>query len=150
MNRRPAAGITLVELLVVLAIVAILASSSLYGYRGYVQRVNRIDASSALLRIASAQERHLMQHQQYAVKLADGPPDGLGLAARSERGLYRLRLETGSGPLEFRALAEVDPAGPQRHDRDCWVLELDHRGQRRAGALGQGISRDPAARCWGY
>lgn len=150
MSRGRYAGFTLLELLVVLAIIALLASSAASSYRGYVQRVNRIDASSALLRVAGAQERHRLEHQRYAEELAGTPPEGLGLSARSERGLYRLALTTGPEGLDFRASAEVDPAGPQRDDRACWRLELDHRGERLAAALGEGAGRAAAARCWGF
>lgn len=144
------AGYTLLELLVVLMIVAILATSAISSYRGYVQRVNRVDASSALLRIASAQERHRLAHQHYAGNLGAAPPDGLGLAARSERGLYRLALTTGREGLEFRVSAEVEPAGAQRDDLACWRLELDHRGERLAAALGEPAGPEAAARCWGF
>ena len=150
MNRRRGDGYTLLELLVVLALIAILTASAMASYRGYVQRVNRIDASSALLRVASAQERYRLAHQHYAGSLSEAPPDGLGLDVRSERGLYRLALATGPEGLAFRISAEVEPAGAQRDDFACWRLELDHRGERLAAALGQPAGRAAAARCWGF
>lgn len=150
MSRLRERGYTLLELLTVLVIIAILASSAVAGYRGQVQRVNRIDASSALLRVASAQERFRISHLRYADDLSAAPPLGLGLPAASERGFYRLALVAGPEGLDYRASAEVDPAGPQRADHACWRLELDHRGQRLAAALGDPASRAAAARCWGY
>jgi type IV pilus assembly protein PilE len=143
-------GYTLLELLVVLTIIGLLATSALSSYRGYVQRVNRMDASSALLRVAGAQERHRLAYQHYAWSLAAAPPEGLGLPTRSERGLYRLALAAGPEGLDFRVSAEVEPAGAQRDDLACWRLELDHRGERLAGARGQGTGRAAAARCWGF
>ena len=144
------AGYSLLELLVVLTIIAVLATSAVSSYRGSVQRVNRIDASSALLRVAGAQERHRLAHQRYAGSLSDAPPEGLGLAARSERGFYRLGLTTGPEGLDFRASAEVETTGAQRDDRSCWRLELDHRGERLAAALGEPARRAAAPRCWGF
>jgi type IV pilus assembly protein PilE len=150
MSRHRGAGYTLLELLVVLTIIAILSTSAMASYRGYVQRVNRIDASSALLRVAAAQERHRLAHQRYAGSLDDAPPEGLGLATRSERGFYRLALQTGPEGLDFRASAEVETTGAQRDDRGCWRLELDHRGERLAAALGEPAGRAAAPRCWGF
>ena len=52
-------GFSLVELMMVIVIIAILASVAVPGYRDYVQRAQRVDATAALLRIAAAQEKAL-------------------------------------------------------------------------------------------
>ena len=80
-----ATGMTLIELLVVVAIAAILALAALPGYRAYVLRANRVEARSALLAVAAAQETHYLHHNEYTTELTAGPPDGLGSRRRHRR-----------------------------------------------------------------
>ena len=53
-TRRAWAGFSLIELLIVVVIAAVLIGIGVPGYRQYVQRANRSDATAALLRIAWA------------------------------------------------------------------------------------------------
>jgi type IV pilus assembly protein PilE len=144
-------GFTLVELLVTVAIVGILAGLSIAGYGQYVRRANRTDATAALLRISSAQERFYLQNGRYAgpAELATPPPDGLGMAG-TERGYYELVLEEHPDGLAvgYEARAEAVATGPQAADKDCQVFIIDHSGARgardRDGAGGPAITD----RCW--
>ena len=73
----------------------ILATASVAGYRQYVQRANRVDASSALLRVSAAQERFYLQNGRYATtadELSNPPPGGPGIQG-TERGFYDLAVE---------------------------------------------------------
>jgi len=65
MNRKSNAGMTLVELLVVVLIVGILASIAVPSYRGYVIRANRADAKASLMATAAALERCYSQYRAY-------------------------------------------------------------------------------------
>ena len=59
-------GFTLVELLITVVIIGILAGLSITGYGQYIRRANRADATAALLRISTAQERFYLQNGRYA------------------------------------------------------------------------------------
>lgn len=58
-------GITLLELMVVVVIIGILASIAYPSYRQYVQRAKRTEAMSALLQIATEQERFYLNSNTY-------------------------------------------------------------------------------------
>ena len=73
----PQGGFTLVELMITLVIIGILIGVALPSYRQYVIRSNRVDATSALLRVAANQERFYLQNNTYSADLADvGFPGG--------------------------------------------------------------------------
>lgn len=146
-----ARGFSLVELLVTLAIAAIVTSLAVGGYRQYLKRANRVDATSALLRIASAQEKFYAQNGQYAdgAALAPAPPAGLGIPA-TERGYYVLdiQLDADGAAVGYTATATVAAGGPQADDADCWVFSVNERGlhaaETREGDAGAAITD----RCW--
>lgn len=148
---RGSRGFTLVELLVTVAIVSILAGLSIAGYGQYVRRANRSDATAALLRISSAQERFYLQNGRYAdpAELALPPPGGLGMTG-TERGYYDLVMEEHPDGLAtgYRARAEAVATGPQGADGDCQVFTIDQSGAR--GARDRDGADGPAVtdRCW--
>ena len=76
-------GFTLIELMITLAISGILMTLAVVSYERYVRRAGRVDATSALLRIASAQEKFYAQNGQYTDDLESAPPDGLGIDRKS-------------------------------------------------------------------
>ena len=144
-GRVPAApdGSTLLELVVALAIMALLASMAVPAYRGHVLRSHRVDAQSALLGLAAAQERFHLRHLRYAgqSELGPAPPDGLGLASTTAEGRYLLTID-GADAATFTASALA--SGPQADDRQCRIFRIDARGARSASdAAGQA-----ATRCW--
>lgn len=148
---RASGGFTLIELLVTVAIVALLATMATAGYRQYLRRANRVDATAALLRLASAQEKFYTQNGQYADAgaMATAPPAGLGIAG-TERGYYALDIELppGGAVVGFTARATVAQAGAQADDADCWVLAIDERGLRSAETRSGGTGAGVTERCW--
>lgn len=144
-------GFSLVELLVTLAILAILSSLAVGGYRQHLRRTNRVDATTALLRLAAAQEKHYAQNGQYADDdaLSLPPPAGLGIAG-TERGYYTLGILVGAGGAAtgYTATATVVSGGPQADDDACWMFTLNERGLR--GAIDRGGDATPSSGtdCW--
>jgi type IV pilus assembly protein PilE len=147
MPPRASLGVTLVELLTVLVVVALLAAIAVPSYRSYVVRSQRVDAQVALLRVQAAQEKFFLQHNRYADALTAAPPDGLGLRATSDGGLYALRLVVGAGemPATFVAEARPVPNGGQGDDARCQLFSIDSDGLRIARNA-QGADR--TAECW--
>jgi len=129
---RRAAGITLIELLVSLSIIGILLTGSLVNYQRHVQRMQRLEATTALLRLATAQERHLLQYRHFAGSITEAPPAGLALESSSPRGLYQLALHSSGGLPGWELSATVVADSAQRRDTQCWQFTLNHHGQRSA------------------
>jgi type IV pilus assembly protein PilE len=145
-------GFTLVELLIVVVIMAILASLSVSGYRQYVRRANRVDATSALLHLSAAQERFYLQNDRYATtadELSAPPPGGLGTAG-TEHGLYDLAVvpADAGATAGYSATATASSVGSQRDDDDCHVFSIDQSGRRGARDSGDTESAAIIARCW--
>ena len=145
-------GFTLIELMIVVVIMAILASASVAGYRQYVRRANRVDATAALLRVSAAEERFYLQNNHYATttdELGDPPPAGLGLSS-TERGLYDLSVEPAAdgAVLGYVATATARSDQSQRDDASCVSFSIDQSGQR-AASNSDGVSdAEISSSCW--
>jgi type IV pilus assembly protein PilE len=64
-------GFTLIELVVTMLIAAILAAIAIPAYSNYVRKARRVEAKSALLDIASLEERYFSTQQVYTQSLSD-------------------------------------------------------------------------------
>lgn len=143
-------GFSLIELLIVMVVIGIIMSISVPSYRQYLQRANRADATTALLRIAAAQERFFIQNGTYAsnAQLGLDPPAGLGFPG-TERGFYDLAIAAppGGGGLAagYVVTATVNAGESQHDDTDCWAFSTNERGQFAAETNGGG---DSTADCW--
>jgi len=125
-------GFSLIELLIVILLMSIIMGIGIPGYRQYVQRAARADATSALLRVAAAQEKFYLQNGIYATnaQLQAAPPAGLGFApGTTERGYYNLAI-TASSALAFTVQATPVPGEKQADDADCQTFTVNERGQR--------------------
>jgi type IV pilus assembly protein PilE len=136
------AGVTLLELMIVVVIIGILAVTAIPAYRGYTERVHRTEAKSALLELAANQERWYLQNNTYTGNLADlGFPGGL-----SEFGVYALDFTVAPDTTRFTARARPAAGGgtngvDQNRDDDCQEFTLNEQGVRTAAP-------DPNGSCW--
>lgn len=138
--------------MIVVVIMGILATASVAGYGRYVQRANRVDATSALLRASAAQERFYLQNNRYATtagELASPPPGGLGIGG-TERGFYLLDVQAAAGGAVagYTVSATASDSGPQRDDEDCGAFSIDQSGLRSARDSGGSESPEITGRCW--
>lgn len=69
--RTKRAGVTLVELMMVVAILAILASVSFSIYRHYFRSAFEVDPVSVLMAAKLAQEEYYADHDEYACRIED-------------------------------------------------------------------------------
>lgn len=135
---RHQAGITLIELMIVIVIVAILASLAVPSYRDYVLRTNRMEAVNGLLEVAACQERVYIKQNQYDTASCDvtrTTPNGhygLGMA-------YDNTLGTQQG---YTLTASAN--GGQTSD-SCGNLTLTSTGTRGASAASTAAEIE---RCW--
>jgi type IV pilus assembly protein PilE len=129
-----ARGVTLMELLTVVVIIGILASIAIPSYRKYLLRSHRGDATTALLRLQAAQEKHMLQYGVYVTTTANIPnahsAGGLGLGTTSDQGYYNLALAaTATG---YTATATPTASGGQLDDLHCRTYTVDENGVKRA------------------
>ncbi|HEX9695868.1 MAG TPA: type IV pilin protein [Actinomycetota bacterium] len=140
----PAAGFTLIEVVIALAIVAITTMIAAASYRDHIVRSHRVEAVQALLAAAAEQEKFHLSHGRYGDRLdaavGDEPP-GLPVASRTPGGHYALAVASASA-AEFSVVAT---ATSDRADPLCRMLSIDESGRR--GAMDAG-GADSTRRCW--
>jgi type IV pilus assembly protein PilE len=136
-------GVTLIELMIVVVVVAILASIAIPSYRNYVLRAHRVEAKTALLNLAAAQEKYYLQNNTYAPQadLTDAPPDGLGLTSSTENGWYTIAINSAS-TTAFAATATA--ANSQTQDTACATFTINALGVKGATKSGGAASTV----CW--
>jgi type IV pilus assembly protein PilE len=135
-------GITLLELLIVLTVVGIMAALVLPGYRGYMLRVHRSEAMTALLQVQAAEETFYQRHNNYTDDIAAAAPAGLGMSSTSTSGKYGLSIALSADGQTFVATATPARGGGQEADEDCLAFSIDVRGRRAVSG-----TRD-ARSCW--
>jgi type IV pilus assembly protein PilE len=143
-------GFTLIEMMVVVLLLSIIMALSIPGYRQYVQRANRTDATSDLLRLAAAQERFYLQNGTYATnaQLAAAPPAGLGFTgSKTKYGYYNVAI-TVANATRFTATATADGGEKQRDDHKCEAFRINESGLREAADNGGSYSAATAEECW--
>ncbi len=133
-SRRGARGVTLIELMIVVVVVGILAALAYPNYRQHVQRSKRVEAMSALLRIATEQERYYLNNNTYTADLQDLGFDNS--AFTTDSGTYRVTV-TGADANTYTAQAEYlvgdDEAGK------CELFTIDATGRK---------GSSPNTDCW--
>lgn len=138
-------GVTLIELVIVIVIIGILASIAVPTYSEYVLRSHRVEAKSALMKLAAAQEQYYLQNNTYATasKLSTAPPGGLGIPATTENGWYTIVIADGANTAGFTATATS--AGSQTRDTKCVTFTINQLGQKTATKSGGADASDD---CW--
>jgi len=136
-NRR-VAGVTLIELMIVVVIVGILAAIGYPNYRQYVLRSNRTEARAFITDLAARQERFFADCNGYStnpvgVSGACLAANGLGAGVTSATGLYLLTNPIPAGAtanIRTSFLLTVTAQGAQTADAACLTFTLDNRGVR--------------------
>ena len=120
-------GMTLIEIMVAVAIVAIIASVAIPSFQRQSLKGKRADGMAILMDAAARQERHIIDHNEYASTMAalKFPADGL-----SDKGYYKVAIVL-SSPTEFKMTAVAQ--GGQADDA-CKNLVIDSTGKRSSSA----------------
>ncbi len=139
--RNQSQGVTLLELMIVVVVVGILSIIAVPSYRQYSIRAHRTEAKTALLRLATNQERFYLQNNTYTTNLvALGFPTGV-----SGEGVYTLAVPVADANT-YQATAVPTPGGgpngrSQEDDADCTQFSINAQGVR-------GATPDPDSKCW--
>jgi type IV pilus assembly protein PilE len=147
---RKAHGFTLVELLTAMVIAAILMAVAIPSYRAQTQKSRRTEAKTALLDMASREERFNSTNSSYS-----STPSNLGYS-----GTWPLKV--GSGYYQITAcvaanttcgtdagtgqafLLTAQPVGAQANDTQCGSFTLDSTGLQKV----TGTSSGSPSTCW--
>src|SRR5690606_35762450 len=141
-SRLRMAGVTLIELMIVVVVVAILGVIAVPSYRQYTLRAHRTDAKSALLKVQANQERWYLQNNTYS-----DDPQALGFAdGKSENGVYTLTITSADLTAGYTATATPTPGGGRNgvsmtDDAECASFSVTADGLKSAAP-------NPNRRCW--
>jgi type IV pilus assembly protein PilE len=143
-NRRaiikPQSGVTLIELMTVVVVIAILGMIAIPSYRQYSMRAQRTEAKTALLMLATAQERFYLQNNTYSNNFA-----ALNLTGMSENNVYTLVIPL-ANTQTYQANAVPTPGGgingkDMNTDVECAQFGINAQGLKTAAP-------DPNNVCW--
>ncbi|MGI9260539.1 MAG: type IV pilin protein [Woeseiaceae bacterium] len=127
-------GITLIELMIVVVIVSILATVAFPNYQEYVARAKRNEARSALLQIATNQERFYLNNNTFTEDMT-----ALGFTedpSPTPTGYYVIDV-TAADASNFTATATYQRGGKEA--TKCETFTIDGRGAK---------TSDPDDDCW--
>jgi type IV pilus assembly protein PilE len=136
MNRNPMnlkrnrmAGITLLELMIVVTVIGVLGMIALPSYRQYVMRSQRTEAKAALLQLATNQERFYLANRTYTAN-----PALLGFPSNiTERGTYALAIPVANAnTFEATATPRTGGAFDMTGDGQCTQFRLTSQGAKTA------------------
>jgi type IV pilus assembly protein PilE len=147
MTRQGHLGFTLTELLTALVVVTVLTAVAVPLWRVHLLRVRRTEATTALIALQAAQDRHFGRQARYAAatQLTRPAPEGLGLPTHSAHGYYDISLRTRDDGLGYLATARPARAAGQADDTRCVEFTLDENNRRRAV---DSEGNDRSADCW--
>ena len=133
-------GFTLTEILIAMAIVGILAAVAIPQYTASTFRASRAEAKSALLEVASLQERFYSINRTYSTN-ANPIANPAEATVNSQNTKYIVSVAAcATGTIATCFLATATAQGGQAND-ECGNLTLSSTGVR-------GSSAGTAADCW--
>jgi type IV pilus assembly protein PilE len=142
-------GFTLVELLVTMVIAAILAAIAIPAYSNYVRKARRTEAKSAVLDIASLEERWFSTNNSYTddpTKL--GYTGAAGTAFTVGSGYYTVLVSkvdatTSTALATYTIVATA--TGDQLKDTQCRSFQVTNNGAQTAADSASAVNTNT---CW--
>nr|WP_295378625.1 type IV pilin protein [Pseudoxanthomonas sp.] len=139
-RRMPAAGFSLIELMIVVGVIAILAAIAYPNYQRHIVKTRRTAAAACLHERAQQLERFHTLHLSY-LDMSGKPPDLVQCDADVAQH-YRLSL---SGVEARKFSLQATPQGAQAAaDTRCGTLAINQLGIRSVS----GTATDTPEECW--
>lgn len=144
-------GVTLLELVIAMVIVSIIAAVAVPSYTSYIQRSRRSEAKSALLNMASLEERYFSTTNTYSQTPSDLGYGG-ALPVTLGSGYYQVtainvtaavppaNAASVGTPASFTITATPFPGSTQAADTACTSFTISSTGQQ--------TSTGTLATCW--
>ncbi|GFE81833.1 type IV pilin [Steroidobacter agaridevorans] len=123
--RRRAAGMTLIELMVVMAIVAILAAIAYPSYRSHIAKTHRKAAAACLSQHAHFMERYYTTNLSY-----EGAEPDLGCKTESDLDRFYTFPEPEIDGRSYTVTAVPTDSQDATDPNHCGELSLDQTGDR--------------------
>lgn len=143
-SRRHMGGMTLLELMAVVAVIGVLGMIAIPSYRQYVARAQRTEAKSALLQLATNQERYYLANRTYGTVAQLVAANLLNAGGLSERGTYEITIDA-PGVNGYTATARPKSGAPVNMTNDsCTSFSITAQGARSATA----VTGFDVANCW--
>ena len=146
---RSIAGFTLIELMVTIVVASILAAIAIPAYTSQIRKSRRTEAKTALLDLASREERFNSTNSAYTSSLASLGYAGTAWPVTVGSGYYQITAvacaavtcgaDAGTGAA---FLLTAQPVAPQDKDTICGSFTLDNMG------IQQVTGTATAATCW--
>jgi type IV pilus assembly protein PilE len=128
---KKSSGFTLVELIVAMVIAAILAAVAIPAYSNYVRKARRTDAKTALLDMASLEERYFSVNNKYSSTATDLGYASFPVTVGSGTGDYTIPAPTiGAATTAAAATFSLTATatGDQAKDTLCATFTLTSAG----------------------
>jgi type IV pilus assembly protein PilE len=140
--RRANAGVTLMELMIVMVVIGMLTAIAVPSYRSYVLRANRADAKTGLMSYAGTLERCFTRDNVYN----GASCNALGLPVTVPSGNYQIAVDAANGGIAAATYAlKAVPLAGQTKDTQCGTFTLDDKNTRGVSGTLNASPQD----CWG-
>lgn len=135
LNLKRTKGFTLIELVVAMVIAAILAAIAIPAYSSYVRKARRVEAKTALLDLASLEERYFSVNNSYSSVPTQLGYSGTAFPVTVGSGYYQVAISNVSAATASTVATytfTATPRGDQVNDTTCTSFAITNQGVQTA------------------